>query len=121
MATTVTATTYTVFRCAEWTNVAGEGLSLQAAAEQLLTGDGYAFEIRQEGGLYELFISDGSRNSPRGATHLRSCVASGFVATDIEELYRKIVAEEWHGWEALTDADYRASMESLASEDEDDE
>jgi hypothetical protein len=110
-------TTYTVYQSDD-SSVAWRGLSLDAAADALLCGDGYAYEIREENGLFELLVSDGSVNSPRGARNLVSCAAGGFVATSREALLTKIAADEWHGYEAGTDEDYDA-MIAASLEDED--
>lgn len=115
----MTATaTYTVFRSDDWSVTEGQRLTLKEAAEALLETDGYAFEIRQEDGLFELFVSDGSCNSPRGSRHMKSCAAGGYISHDINDLYRKIVANEWRGYEAMTDEDFEAAQ---VSEDEDEE
>lgn len=108
--------TYTVFRSTDFSNIEGSGLSLKDAAETLLNGDGYSFEIVEKDGVFELFVSDGSRNSPRGARNMKSCAAGGFVSHDINIVYQKIVCADWHGCEAMTDEDYAASLEDRDEE-----
>lgn len=103
-------TTYTVFRADNAASIAGKGLTLEQAADTLLTSDGYEYEIRQEDGLFVLWASDGSRNSTRGARHLTSCAAGGYIATSLEALYRKVIANEWRGYDAQTDEAYAIMM-----------
>jgi len=65
-------TTYTVYRSDDSSRIEGSGLSLASAAHVLLTGDGYAYEVRNDATpardgdvLRVLWVSDGSANSPR--------------------------------------------------------
>jgi hypothetical protein len=57
-------TTYTVYSPASGT-VYGESLTVEQAAEIILTHDGHEYELRPNDiyGGYDLFISRGSRNS----------------------------------------------------------
>jgi hypothetical protein len=107
-------TTYTVFSVNNSASIAGQGLTLEQAAHTLLTSDGYEYEIREEDRLFVLWISDGSRNSTRGARNLNSCAAGGFVAASLEALHRRIVEDEWHGYEAQTDETYAILLGLLA-------
>lgn len=115
-----TPATYTVFRSNDWSAIEGERLTLKEAVEIILETDGYAFEIRIVDGLFELFVSDGSSASPRGARNLRSCAAGGFVAANVDALYRKIIHAEWRGYEAMTDESF-ADMQAQAAEEEGEE
>jgi len=109
-------TTYTVFRSQN----SGEyeaGHSLSSAARELLTADGYDYEIRDDAkhaGMRVLWISDGSRNSPRGASHLRHSVYFGY--SDDEIFAQVVAADGWHGMEAMTDDDFTAMLAQAAEE-----
>lgn len=99
----------------------GRGLSVTEAADAILTHDGYAYEVREMGaGHYELFVSDGSANSPRGARHLNSTILSigGCYAADAEAAWRelagRVLTADWEGPQAMTDADYEAALADQA-------
>lgn len=93
-------TTYTVYR-ADDTSSHTSGLTLEDAADMLLTTDGYAYEWRTDAdGYHVLWISDGSANSTRGARHMRATVFTGF---DRDKVLHRIVCDEWRGYEATSD------------------
>jgi hypothetical protein len=100
-------TKFTVYRTMDTDNFEA-GLSLEEAAHSLLTQDGFDYEIRQDkDGWFELFKSDGSRNSTRGARHFVSCAAGGYYFRTREEIFAEVVKCEWHGFEAMTDEDFQ--------------
>lgn len=101
-------TTYTVFDPQDTQNHRS-GLSMESAAVTLLNEDGYEYEIRKDKkfNLLVLFISDGSRNSPRGARHL---IETRFRGETEDEIYEAVIGDEWHGMECMTDADFAAMV-----------
>jgi hypothetical protein len=116
-------TTYTVIN-PNTGEVLGRGLSATDAAAAILTDDGYAYEVRERGdiGHYELFVSDGSANSTRGARHMNStilsiggCYAAGRDAA-WAELAGRVLTAGWNGPEAMTDAAYDAMLAELEAE-----
>lgn len=114
-------TSYTVLNNSG--NVEGRNLTITDAASTLLTYDGYAFEIRRADpkwdtdgeSQWDLWHSDGSRNSPRSARHMVKTVI-GVYAASTESAWPLIAAEvikhpDWHkGCDVMTDADYDAMM-----------
>ena len=100
-------TTYTVFRSDNSAD-ATRGLTLEQAADALMTEDGYAYEWRTDAdGYHTLWISDGSANSTRGARHLN---ASRFAGFDRERALLDVVNTDWHGCEAMTDEAFSAML-----------
>ncbi|MFN7341269.1 MAG: hypothetical protein ACK5VI_09355 [Opitutia bacterium] len=102
-------TTYTVYRSDDSGN-ATQRLTLEEAAQALLTADGHDYEIRLEDGTagskwprFVLWITQFSRNSPLGS---RPMVASRFIGASHAEIYEAVLSEEWHGFQAVPDADY---------------
>lgn len=114
-------TTYTVYRSDD-SGKATQRLTLEEAAQRLLTIDGHHYEIRQDGTLsdgtpwFRLFLSLFSRNSPLGG---RPLVPSRFAATSHAEIYEQVITEEWHGLEAIPDADFDANMAEALADSED--
>lgn len=112
-------TTYTVFRADDSSVIEGRGLSLREAADALLTADGYAYELRTDPTFgFELFISDGSRNSTRGARNMISAALGGYYGDTEDEVWRKVVVDEWRGYEAMTDEAYDDMVARLKAENE---
>jgi len=109
-------TTYTVFDSNN-SSVYRSGLSLADAADELLKTDGYRYEIREDDGLFELFISERSENYYGGPGKMISCAAGGFVKADREKLLQKIVSDVWHDMEAMPDEDFSVMLASF-EEDE---
>jgi len=116
-------TTYTVYRPDyDYSSmIEGSGLSLASAAHVLLTGDGYAYEIRDDATpardgdvLRVLWVSDGSANSPRSARYLH---ATRIIGWSDDEIFTKVVKEEWHGFEAMTDDEFAAYLTASNEED----
>lgn len=61
----MTDTKYIAFR--HDGDIINEGLTLENAAHEILTYDGYEYEIKQEDGIYKLYVSTHSSNSTLGA------------------------------------------------------
>lgn len=128
---TDTTTTYTVFNrnTGDFAS-ADRGLSLEDAADALMTEDGYAWEWRSEktdilGELMDywtIWLSDGSQYSTRSARHLR---ASRFAGYDQKKILEEVVSTDWRGMEAMPDADFDAMVAAheaqLAAEAADEE
>jgi len=112
----MTSTTYTVV--SESGDHIRSGLTAIDAMDEILSHDGYAYEIRREadGSGFTLWHSDGSAASPRGARHMVQTVIYS-VANNADaakaEIAAKVLAasEGWPGSpEAMTDAEYDASI-----------
>jgi len=114
-------TTFTVYNPEDSSQVEGRGLTAEQAAEAILTYDGYAYEVREVDGVWQLFTSDGSANSPRGARHL--CGTTIFAAADgagaaWTAIAAKVLREShnWrHGLVAASDADFDAMIAEEAN------
>lgn len=114
-------TTYTVYRT-DYSGKATQRLTLQEAAQRLLTADGHDYDIRLEDGTinsrwprYVLWITQFSRNSPLGG---RPLVASRFIGASHAEIYDQVISEEWHGFEAIPDAVYDSNFAEKLTEGE---
>lgn len=115
-------TTYTVYRSDD-SGKATQRLTLEEAAQALLTADGHDYEIRLEDGTvggkwprFVLWITQFSRNSPLGS---RPMVASRFIGASHADIYEQVIGDPWHGFEAIPDAAYSAYMhEFLAASEE---
>lgn len=113
-------TTYTVFHSNDSTKATSR-LTLEEAARELLTYDGHDYEIREGGILsdgtqfYCLYVTQFSRNSPLGSKPMVRTTIYGVSKTKI---YRKVVMENWHGMEAMTDAQYDQMLADLEQETE---
>lgn len=114
-------TTYTVYRSDD-SGKATQRLTLEEAARSLLTADGFDYEIRLEDGTagskwprFVLWITQFSRNSPLGS---RPMVASRFIGASHAEIHALVISEEWHGFQAIPDAEFDANFaERLADTD----
>jgi len=119
---TKTTTTYTVFNRnnSDYAS-AHRGLSLEDAADELMTDDGYEWEWRSEKtdilgepmDYWTIWLSDGSRNSTRSARHRR---ASRFAGYDKKEILEEVVSTAWRGMEAMPDADFNAMVAAYEAE-----
>lgn len=103
-------TTYTVYSPAHGT-VYGENLTVEQAAEIILTHDGHEYEIRPSAthGGFDLFISRGSRNAfggTRGMTQAwRGSKPIWSMETDAAAAWRDIAQQVvTAGWEGLPEA-----------------
>lgn len=116
---------YTVYR-PEDSSDPQRGLTLEQAADALLTADGYEYEIREDTGLrpgWTLFISRRSRNAfggGRGLLQSRFFSLEPDYATAAAEIYRAVITDTWHGQEAMTDADFDEMKARAAADDVDD-
>lgn len=94
-------------------------LTAQDAMDELLTHDGYRYEIKREGDAWVLYHSDGSEASMRGARHMiRTVVFSLADEEEVarEEIARAVIAAGWpHMPECTTDEAYDR-MQAEASE-----
>jgi hypothetical protein len=109
--------------------VLNQGLTAVEAMDEILTYDGYRYEIKDSylNGLvcWDLWHSDGSENSPRGASHMRPTILHSFEEDEAKA--RQDIAEQLikAGWsrmpEAMTDEDYAAMMADLAAQEADDD
>lgn len=114
-------TTYTVFHSNDSTRAISR-LTLKEAAHELLTYDGYDYEIRQDGNLfdgtpmYRLWVSQFSRNSPLGRKGLGATIIYGETEN---EIWQEVISREnWHGMEAMTDTQYDQMLADLEQETE---
>jgi hypothetical protein len=115
-------TTYTVYR-SEDSSYATQRLTLEEAAQRLLTADGHDYKILREDGTtggrwprFVLWLTQFSRNSPLGN---RPLVASRFFGASHTEIYEQVITEEWHGYQAIPDADFDANMAEALADSED--
>jgi len=72
-------------------SVLGTNLTAEQAAIELLTYDGYGYEIELNDGFWTLYVSSGSRNSTRGLGEYRESI---FSTEDEEEKARVDIFEE---------------------------
>jgi hypothetical protein len=113
-------TTYTVFRSND-SSRATSRLTLEEAARELLTQDGHDYEIKEGGILsdgtqfYCLYVTQFSRNSPLGNKRM---VRTNIYGLSKAKIYRKVIMENWHGMEAMTDIQYDQMLADLEQETE---
>ena len=113
-------TTYTVFRT-EDSGDAERGLSLEEAADALLSVDGRVYQIMFEDGAFEIHRSAFSRHSPGGAGPLRPVRAGGrFLHPSLRALYAAVLADEWNGRCAMTDAEFDAMIAAATADEAED-
>jgi len=72
-------------------SVIGTNLTAEQAAIELLTYDGYGYEIELNDGFWTLYVSSGSRNSTLGLGEYRESI---FSTEDDEERARAEIFEE---------------------------
>ena len=113
-------TTYTVYQSQDF-SICRTGLTLDQAANELLTGDGYTYEIRPEddGQGWRLWISRGSQHSYGGTQGLISSVFFSLADAETEaaaEIFQKILGHEWHGQEGSTDEQFTKMLAEYAAE-----
>lgn len=121
-------TTYTVYS-AEHGSVYGRNLTAEEAMSKLLTHDGYRYEIRKgeyKGEVcWELWHSDGSQNSTRGARHMVKTVTFSFEedeADATQEIAEEVIKAGWSRMpECMADEDYDAMQAEVAREQAEDE
>lgn len=117
-------TTYTVYSPASGT-VYGENLTVEQAAEIILTHDGHEYEVcPANAGGFGLLISLGSRNSQRGLGRMVPAWRHGRLINsakaDEAEAWRdialQVVTAGWEGFpQAMTTEDYNAMMAEAAA------
>jgi hypothetical protein len=118
-----TVTTYTVYNPNDGV-VYARGLTAVEAMSEILTYDGYRYEIRtaiyENLTFWELWHSDASGSSMRGASHMRKTrIYSAYPdATDAaEEIAREVIAAQWPRMpQCLSDAEYNAMQDEAVSE-----
>lgn len=112
-------TTYTVFHSNDSTRATSR-LTLEQAAHELLTYDGHDYEIRQHGTFYDgspmlrLFVTQFSRNSTLGGQPM---VGTFIMNQTEQEIWQEVVGQNWHGMEAMTDAQYDQMLADLEQEE----
>ena len=105
--------------------VQGRGLTVAHAARTVMEYDGYAFEIRPgdpKFGGFDLWCSDGSAASIRGATHMTKSVIFSLEsdrATAEAEIFKQVIDHaDWrHGCDVVPDKDYDKMLADLAAEE----
>jgi hypothetical protein len=113
-------TTYSVYTQDDHTT-AKRGLTACQAMDLLLTYDGYAYEIRHEDcqgtAIWNLYHSDGSTNSTRGARRMVKTVAFSMAGNEdaaIHDIATQICTAGWRCLpECMTDADFNAMLAEL--------
>jgi hypothetical protein len=113
------ATTYTVLN--RHGDVQSQGETLATAAQIVLGYDGHEFEIRQDGGRFELWTSTFSRNSTayNGLARSRISSLNTDAARAAADIYRQVIrnADWFEGQRVETDADYAAEVAEAAVQD----
>jgi hypothetical protein len=110
-------TTYTV--CDNCGEPIREHVSQADAARELLWYDGHDFEIRPSPTGHDLWITQFSRNSTLGS---RPMVKSVFFSLSPDlakaegEIFAKVIDQEWHGAEAMTDEAFAAMKAKIVDE-----
>jgi hypothetical protein len=115
--------TYTVFDPNDSSNIYGQNLTAIQAMEELLTYDGYAFEIREESWqgstIWQLYHSDGSANSTRSARHLQKTVVFSLKKDKQqahEEIALAVITANWPRLpEVMSDDDFEAYKAQLSA------
>src|ERR1700678_844878 len=106
--------------------VEARGCSVAEAAQTVMNYDGYAFEIRPgdtKFGGFDLWRSDGSYASTRGARHMTKSVIFSLIADRASaeaEIYKQVIthADWWRGCEVMNDEEYDVCMAEFAAENE---
>jgi len=115
-------TTYTVYN-PNASDEAESGLCLADAANALMTHDGHAWDIREEGGAFNLYTSQFSQNSTLGGRELTRSVVSSYetnrAAAEIE-VFKRVVSEDWWKLECATDAEFARWRADAEAEDPED-
>jgi len=107
-------TTYTIERT---DGQVERGLTLEQAADAIMTYDGHEYEVRRDRDGLTLWVSQFSRNSTLGG---RPLVKSVIRAASHDDLYRAVLkkAEWWNGQTAYTDEAYDVLLTELKAQDE---
>lgn len=112
--------TYTVFKSSNPRD-AKRGLSLPDAARELLHAGGYEFEIRRDvagpRSAYQLWVTRYATNPALGRSEMVSTPIVS-IETDLLhaelEIFGEVVKKEWHGMEAMPDADFEQQAQTSA-------
>ena len=121
-------TSYTVFDANDSSRIYGAGLTAEEAMSEILTYDGYRYEIRQSKFVngrpcWDLWHSDGSENSPRGARHLVKTLAFSLESDEAvaaREIAEQVIYAGWPGMpECMTDEAFAAMVAQAASDNDD--
>jgi hypothetical protein len=114
-------TTYTVYNPSGGME-AESGMSLADAANKMLTYDGHEWEIREEGGAFNLYTSQFSRCSPCGGGDLTPSVIYSYASNRDAaetEIFERVTVEDWWHLECATDAEYARWRADATEESED--
>ena len=101
-----------------------EGMSLEDVGREILTHDGYEYDIRADERLggWRLWISQHSRNSTGGGRPLVKSVVFSLEETEAAataDILRQVTTHEgWSRWTVMTDADYAEQEARLRAENE---
>jgi hypothetical protein len=118
-------TTYTVFDTNDSSNIYGRGLTAEHAMNEILTYDGYRYEIRKsdfQGSVcWDLYHSDGSANSTRSARHLVKTGIFSLIDDEAraeQEIAERVIAAGWTGLpDVMADEDFDAMLAQIAADE----
>ena len=118
-------TTYTVFDADDSSNIYGRGLTVEQAMDEILTYDGYRYEIKKSdfhGSVcWDLYHSDGSAASTRGARHMVKTVIFSLVedeAQAMREIAEHVIAAGWNRVpDVMTDEAFDAMLAEIAKDE----
>lgn len=113
-------TRYTVFNSNDSDEIYGRGLTAIEAMHEVLTYDGYLYEIRSAkfhgARIYELWHSQYSANSTMGGKLVKTVItsfASGRKAA-IEDIAQQMITAGWDGRpDCLQDEDFDAMLRGV--------
>lgn len=119
-------TTYTVFDSSDFNRIYGRGLTAVQAMNEILTYDGYRYEIRKSefrGSVcWDLWHSDGSAASTRGARHMVKTVIFSLIEDEAharQEIAEAVIVAGWNGLpEVMNDEDFKAMLAEITGQDE---
>jgi hypothetical protein len=95
------------------------------AAEIVLTHDGHDYEVRRVDDHWQLFVSQGSRNTSTGPRGMTAAWDKNRLVLSYEQdeaaayadIGRQVVTAGWNGVpEVMTDADFDAMLASIEAE-----
>ncbi len=110
--------TYTVCRADDGDN-AHSGLSLEEAADEMLSYDGRDWELRRDGEGWRIWNTYQNHARPWVSTRFYSAEENEAKAR--AELLAEVVGDKINRHLAMTDADYEAMMARIAAENAEDE
>ena len=118
-------TTYTVFDANESNNIYGRGLTAEQAMDEILTYDGYRYEIQKsdfQGSVcWDLYHSDGSVASTRGACHMVKTVIFSLIEDEVQatrEIAERVIAAGWSRVpDVMTDEAFDAMLAEIAEDE----